>query len=299
MKTEFIPKFYLYGDIEDNFNDEVIHIESISDRSKKECWEIRPHIHKNLCQIIIIINGNVSALLDNERFNTRSESVIIIPSGVIHSFVFFPDTQGYVLTIDEKLANRLSDSKAKQYLTFVTKRQSVLSFKSDSQYFLPLRTYFKHLYNEFNTRHTTKCFSMEWMTKLILMTIYREMENEYNIQNIQVVDNTFDEFSNLIESHYQSQWPVSKYSEVLGVSISTLNRLCRREKGNTAKQLINERLLIEAIRYLTYSQYRIEQIAYKLGFEDPAYFSRFFKLKSGISPKNYRGIHSNNEKAIT
>ena len=58
--------------------------------------------------------------------------------------------------------------------------------------------------------------------------------------------------------------------------------------GQSPTQLIHSRMLIEAERQLRYTGMSITEIAYYLGFEDPAYFSRFFTKGMGASPRNFR-----------
>jgi AraC family transcriptional activator of pobA len=54
-------------------------------------------------------------------------------------------------------------------------------------------------------------------------------------------------------------------------------------------QLINQRLLLEAKRNLVYTTLTVYQVADSLGFSEPAYFSRFFKRATGLTPKAFRG----------
>ena len=78
------------------------------------------------------------------------------------------------------------------------------------------------------------------------------------------------------------------YARALGVSASTLNRACQEALGSTAKKLIQDRLHIEAKRRLIYTQETLEQISRDLGFKEPGYFSRTFKLMEGAAPNSYR-----------
>ncbi|NMW30416.1 helix-turn-helix domain-containing protein, partial [Escherichia fergusonii] len=59
--------------------------------------------------------------------------------------------------------------------------------------------------------------------------------------------------------------------------------------------VLHERLILEAKRCLQYTQMTISQIADYLGFSDVAYFSRFFKRHTLLSPKAYRGIMNNSD----
>ena len=95
-------------------------------------------------------------------------------------------------------------------------------------------------------------------------------------------------FTRLLESHFREHRPIEQYASELGISAAHLNALCRRLAGQSALQLINQRLLLEAKRSLVYTAMTINQVSDSLGFSEPAYFSRFFKRGSGLSPKAFR-----------
>jgi AraC family transcriptional activator of pobA len=81
---------------------------------------------------------------------------------------------------------------------------------------------------------------------------------------------------------------LAQYASRLGLSTPRLNRLARAECGRPALELVHERLTREACRRLTYIAAPAASLAGELGFEDPAYFSRFFKRRTGMSPHRWR-----------
>ena len=92
----------------------------------------------------------------------------------------------------------------------------------------------------------------------------------------------------LIESNYLKHWPVARYARMLGVSESSLNRLCRGLIGVTTFDVVQQRLALEARRRLIYAAGPVSSIGAELGFKDPAYFCRFFRKHCGISPAAFR-----------
>jgi len=97
----------------------------------------------------------------------------------------------------------------------------------------------------------------------------------------------------LVEQHFLEHWPLDRYASRLGLSTPRLNRLVRAERGVSALELIHERLTREACRRLIYIAAPTSRLAAELGFEDPAYFSRFFKRRTGQSPQAYRQSYEN------
>lgn len=94
-------------------------------------------------------------------------------------------------------------------------------------------------------------------------------------------------FQDLVESHYADHKDLSFYCRALGVTASTLNRQIKRELGRTAMQAVNERLAVAARAALRSGRRSIKEVAFDLGFEDPLYFSRFFKKQFGKPPSQY------------
>lgn len=92
----------------------------------------------------------------------------------------------------------------------------------------------------------------------------------------------------LIEVHYRSKHSPADYARLLNVTLKKLNRLAKVNLGKTMGCLISECLVTEAKRELYLTENSVKQIAHELGFQDVAYFSRFFKRRMKISPIVYR-----------
>jgi len=92
----------------------------------------------------------------------------------------------------------------------------------------------------------------------------------------------------LIEQHYKQERSVHFYADQLALTAKRCNEIIRHHQGKTVTQLINDRLILEAKRELSFNQCSVKEISYLLSFEDPAYFSRFFKKQTGVSPKEFK-----------
>ena len=95
----------------------------------------------------------------------------------------------------------------------------------------------------------------------------------------------------MIEGGGARRRSVGAYARELAVSPGYLNTLCQRQWGRSAKALIADRLVLEARRLLLYSDEPAGRIASALGFKDPSYFSRFFRTRTGRSPRRFRAEH--------
>jgi AraC-like DNA-binding protein len=88
--------------------------------------------------------------------------------------------------------------------------------------------------------------------------------------------------------HFRDRVSVKGYAELLGVTRARLNDACVRVAGSPPQAMLHARLIDEARRRLDQSGLSVEQVAYSLGFRDPAYFNRFFTRLTGLTPGEFK-----------
>jgi AraC family transcriptional regulator, transcriptional activator of pobA len=91
-----------------------------------------------------------------------------------------------------------------------------------------------------------------------------------------------------LETHFRTTTSVAGFARRLGVTAGHLNDAIRAGTGRTAGELIRERVLLEGRRLLLHSELSVSEIAYRLGFDDPSYFARFFRRELAQAPGEYR-----------
>ncbi len=99
---------------------------------------------------------------------------------------------------------------------------------------------------------------------------------------------TIRRFNFLVDLHYKTKRKVSDYAEMLYKSPKTLSNLFSIYNQKSPQQIILERIALEAKRLINYTDKQNQEIAYELGFNDPAHFSRFFKKMTQMTPSEYR-----------
>lgn len=103
----------------------------------------------------------------------------------------------------------------------------------------------------------------------------------------------FKEFSLLVEQFYKEEHTVTSYANRLGISPKSLTKHFQRLGFDTPSDIIKNRIILEAKRQLSYTNNSVKEIAFMLGFNDPAYFTRFFKKALAVSPLQYRNKDAN------
>jgi AraC family transcriptional activator of pobA len=95
-------------------------------------------------------------------------------------------------------------------------------------------------------------------------------------------------FRQLVDRQFRQSRRIADYARAVGISQTHLNRVCRDVLGASALEVIERRVALEARRQLLFSTLPIKQIGAELGYEDPAYFTRFITRTLGMSPAAYR-----------
>ncbi len=96
------------------------------------------------------------------------------------------------------------------------------------------------------------------------------------------------DFKKLVERKFTDWHKVQDYASEIHISPKHLSHTLKTLTGKSAKEIIQDRLLLEAKRLLLHTPWSIKEVAYKIGFEEPLHFSGFFKKKTGVSPSDFR-----------
>ena len=95
-------------------------------------------------------------------------------------------------------------------------------------------------------------------------------------------------FNRLVELHFKKCHNVSDYANMIGISPKSISKTFNKEGKNKPSIIIKNRIILEAKRELLYSESSVKEICFKLGFDDPAYFSRLFKKQTNQTPLEFK-----------
>lgn len=278
-----VPVFRLYGETTAWPTPDLIHCESIASRSRLHDWEIRPHRHSDLVQLLYVQSGEAELEVEGRVTPVRETSLQVIPALAVHGFRFAEDVQGWVLSMGlplaEQLGGLLESSVLERPACYVVgegKRHLDALFESID------REYAEHAPGRDLMLQSLLNMLLVWLSRRALEQSRAEAsQQDRGVEHVHA-------FSRLLEQDFREHHPIEHYAAALGISAAHLNALCRRLAGQSALQMIHQRLLLEAKRNLVYTAMTIQQVSDSLGFSEPAYFSRFFKRYAGVSPRAFR-----------
>lgn len=277
-KVQSIPSYNLFGEFGDL--PDIVHCETIETRSALHDWQVSTHRHARLHQVLLVQDGGGEVHLDGQRQDLSGLSLVNIPVGVVHGFEFIPKTRGLVVT----LATEMIDDA----LHLQDGLRGILNAPQVLQASEGIVATMVALNHDFNRREFARAQILRAQAGVLLGRLARAIYQAGFPLEAGSSRGLVQRFEELIEAHLTEQWSVAEYAKALNISPTHLSRLARQATGRPASRLIEDRMIREARRNLVYTALPVSRIAYMLGYDDPAYFSRVFTRATGQSPRAFR-----------
>ncbi|WP_249671968.1 helix-turn-helix domain-containing protein [Pseudomonas abieticivorans] len=279
-----IPVFKLYGEGQDWPTPDLLHCETIPKRSRLHHWEIKPHRHADLCQLLYVHQGQAEIEVEGQRRVISDSAIQVVPALFVHGFRFAENIDGYVITLAAPLVNELQHLLGGPSQVFAA--PACYPAGADRDY---LNGIVSALQREYANDSAGRDLVLHSLINLIVVWVSRQMTRRTAAgQTAERGRDYLNRFNGLVEAHFRKHWSVEQLAHEVGISVAHLNNVCRELAGQSALQVIHQRQLLEAKRSLTYTTMTINQVSDSLGFADPAYFSRFFRRLAGVTPKAFR-----------
>lgn len=123
---------------------------------------------------------------------------------------------------------------------------------------------------------------------VILVRLWRLVQSSRDAAGVSVPRSIMERFLLLETQHRRAHWTVGDYARAIGISRERLASAVTRAAGLSPQQFLHRELMNEARGLLLHSGLQVTEIAYRLGFQDPAYFNRFFSRLEGMAPARFR-----------
>lgn len=284
-----LPTYALYGEHGRHQAADRLHCETIRERSQRHDWEIRPHRHEVLFQILHIRSGEVQAQVDDLVQALRGPCVLTVAALAPHGFRFAPEIDGTVVTVLEAhlaqllaghpgLAGRVMRSQAQAW------RHGAAEARVVERAVAALRA-------EFFGAAPWRDVALDGALLALAVALGRSLPEEASATPAAGGERALAHvrrFRELVEARFREQPTLAALAQPLGITPTQLNRACHRVLGHSALGVLHGRLVLEAQRDLAYTTMSIKQIALGLGFGDAGYFTRFFQRETGQTPSAWR-----------
>lgn len=251
-----------------------------------------PHRH-NYYMILLNEKKSGTQLIDFEERAIEPLSVTCLYYGQIHQWLNYDDIDGYILVFeDEFFALRHNNYQLSKF-SFFSYRQELPYAQVDKAKFEHWKNIATWMLAEYNAKDKDFEKSIHSLLNLLLIDLNRLFEpstiNSDLKQSLQMIHH----FEELIDKHFKEKHFVKDYAAMMYVNANYLNAVCKNVLQIAAGDLIRNRILLEAKRFLIHEKKTVAEIAYMLGFEDNSYFGRFFKKYENCTPDTFKKKYLN------
>lgn len=248
-------------------------------------WEKRDKASKvhrtEFYQLLWIKEGTFSLQLDFEEIHLQSEQALFITPGQVVQFHLDHRTQAFaVLFIPEFLGETAFDTQVLHRLRSAHR----LGHKVISLANVPTEDLFRLMMHGVSLpTDEYQATILRSYLRILLAEVGRGLPQKASQMSALLSD-----FINAVEMHHHRLYNIQDYQQQLGVSEKQLASTVREALGMTPKTFLDERRLLEAKRYLSYSDLSIKEVAFALNFDEPTNFNKFFRRHTGTTPQAFR-----------
>ena len=233
--------------------------------------------------VVLITRGSGTHEIDFKKYRVTPSALFLMQPGQMHNWQLSADIDGYVFFHDRLFYEELSDSLKLSEFAFFRSAQSEPYLKLSQTVQKKLAGWMQEMYGEYKGDRPYRLQKIRAYLQLFYLEVAAVYKSGTRPGKLKYLS-ALQEFEKAVEQHFRETRSPAYYAELLNISEKHLNRVCRESVNKTSTEVISERVVLEARRLLQADTASISEVAFLLGFEDPSYFSRFFRKHAGITP---------------
>ncbi|MBM1108216.1 AraC family transcriptional regulator [Aurantibacter crassamenti] len=285
--TNDIPYVTFNPATTDSHGFEIVPIEEIA-KSKNE-HEHNPELPHQLkfYNLIFFTQGSGRHFIDFNWYPVQKNSLVYLTKDQINAFEFSEELKGFCIIFTEAYFVNSFSNLSDDFVFRIFNPElfsPILQIPNNSDF----TTYFNLLLKENDTPDT---FNHDKTIQSLLTILISKAENLKQKLTFHISDSSkavvYQKFISLIEQHLTQSRSANFYAKELAITYKHLNTICRELVSKTAKNVIDDFVILQAKRNLINSTTNSTELAYKLGFDDPTNFTKYFKKNTGLTPKTF------------
>jgi AraC family transcriptional regulator, transcriptional activator of pobA len=267
MHNSTIPDFFVYGQAPRNLDVGFVHVELVSARKNEHFGEVQAHKHSQMAQITFWTKGGGTYRIEDQSWSFSAPAISFVPQNTVHGFS--------VSKTSDAIAISLASTELKRELQafFATGQKNDRDWKM-------LLELVNMIFSEYQYNASQ---IVPQLVDAVLAIATRQ-----KVENIGPSNTLANRLHAMIDFHYRDNWSVAQYVTALHSTYHLIDKAAKLRYGKPIKELVGERKILEAKRLLQFTIRSVENIAYELGYSDPAYFNREFKKSVGTAPGQWR-----------
>lgn len=247
-----------------------------------------PPFKRGFYFVAMLINADKTKIEVSENKVTNKKSILVFqPPGLVYSFHRHSETTGYILYFKQECFSFFKPAIETEFPFFENLHTDVLEISQEE--FSKLSPHFEEVFVDYENANdpTHKVASLKLLALLYKLKDIAAF-SQYQLRTITPQQVMLKKFTRLVNNNYIEKRTVEEYAQLLSVTANHLSQSIKLASGKNALAHINERLLSEAKSLISFTDFDMSEIAYRLDFSDAANFGKFFKKHTGLTPAQFR-----------
>lgn len=251
---------------------------------------VHEHHRHDFFFLLLLERGKGFHEVDFVNMPVQDRSVFLLRPGQVHRLELQAASHGFLVEFDHAFYAPQASSRRQRLLRAGQKQ----SCRFAPARFRRMHSILKDIFHEYQEKSWGYDDAIRACLDLFFLEFIRQSQQPVRtaVAPASYTQQRMDEFMELLETQIHQKKQVSEYAAMLYLSPYQLNAITRDVAGKTASALIHEQVILEARRCLLATTHPVKDIAYSLGYDDAAYFIRFFRKHTGHTPEAFRRISS-------
>ena len=246
-------------------------------------------IHKHIFyEILWTEKGKSKQTIDYKEYEVLPNSLFFISPNQVHIFEEWKQLIGGTILFTEDFFLLNQNNKDSLFeLSFLDNFYANPYLQLDEAKFTEIKKIID-LINIEQSRENKNQSITQHLLHILLLQIQRfvDISINYTLPKRQLV--IFEQFKHLLEKEFAQKHVVSYYAEKLNITQHHLNMICKTITNKTATEVVRTRCILEAKRYLTFTDKTITEISSLLDYTDSSYFAKAFKIETKQTPLEFK-----------
>jgi AraC-like DNA-binding protein len=262
----------------------LIHINRIEEYRDKITLPVPPH-RKTVHDCMFLTKGNAIRSKGIDKYKFKENQIFFQPALQISSHESLSeDAEGFFIHFSYEIFDTLSFNYLKKFSFLDVFGNPIVTIpKSEIKNILSI---FERIESIYLNLSKSEIDLVAWYLMVLMTEVNRFVLNEkHGIDNHSAF--IAQQYKNALTEHIYEKHTVKDYADLLNITPNHLNKCVKSILQKTAQQLLKEMVIVEAKFLLRYSDFSISEVSYNLGNESPSNFIRFFKMNTGLTPKEF------------
>lgn len=240
-------------------------------------------------EIIYFTSGHGFLKVDTDTFQVKDETIFCFVPGQIRRFMLVGQSAGYSIRFaPDFLFTGSANTKMASWLDNYGAGIPVPAIELEMEMQVEIKQIIGALQKEYTNYFLLRSELLSGLLNVLLIHLSRKLQGTNCDYNLSKDNDLVHQFKRLLKKNFLSKKQVVDYADELCVTPNYLNKTVKKVTGFTASYHIQQQIILEAKRQVIHSNGSMKEIAYFLGFDNLAHFSKFFKNNSGMNFTSFR-----------